>query len=195
MNNYKTTLKINDLTCLEMKFPCEKNAIQCCIFFQIYLKQEGNNYLLYDYETSSGLDPFEALLKECLYSENINLSVAKDIGYLWNEYLQKKRNVIFEYITIDNVNRWVGEHYLLWEASSKLATWLYYKDDSIYLEITPVWQLTKPGMDEDYISYEEFIKNYKPILTIKIDKDNAKQILKKTMELQNIIEKNRQKLH
>lgn len=197
MNNYNAIFKIDDSTSLEMNFPCEKNAIQCCMNFQIYLKNETDNFLLYDYETSSGVDSFAALLKECINSHELNKSIKKDIGYLWNEYLHKKKDDTLEYITIDNINRWVGEHYLLWESSSKLAAWLYYRDGSIHLEITPVykWHFTEPENEDNYISYDEFIKNYRPILTIKVDKDCAEQILKKTLELQSIIDKNRQKMH
>lgn len=113
----------------------------------------------------------------------LDKSMKLDIGYLWNEILHN-----------NDLSDWPGEKYLLWSSKKGLSTtWLYNKNGKIYLEISPTykWHSLKPKKnDKDYITYKEFIKNYKPIAIIEIDKEVAKKWLIQTNELLKIIEQN-----
>lgn len=171
--------KINDNTNLKLIIPCERKALHCCTKIQIFLETREEEFLLCSSDVSWALESFKDLLEESMGSCEINKSINNNIGFLWNEWLQEKVNNFFEIITLDGVNRWVGEHYLLWESRSKLATWLYYKNGFICLEITPVykWHYTQPERGEIFIPYNEWIKSYKPIIAIKIDKEIAKDLL------------------
>jgi hypothetical protein len=130
---------------------------------------------------------------------SLSESISCDLGYLWNEYLQNNiDNVNYEYKVIENQKIWIGQEHLLWETAGsikpKLNTWIYNdKQGNIIFEITPsyYWKFIDSLADEqDYITYEEFIKNYKPLLIEKISKETAKEWIKKIDELMKIIESN-----
>lgn len=129
--------------------------------------------------------------KACLHS-----SIAEDIGYLWNEDLQEKPGLA--YVTKENANYWIGLHYLLWSTPGfirpLLDTWIYNNSQGeIILEITPtyLWHFRDPKPDEEYISYDEWIKNYKPLLIRTIPREQAIMWQKQTKDVLEILEKNR----
>ena len=60
---------------------------------------------------------------------------------------------------------------------NEFDTWLYNQNNKIYLEITPgyMWHFSDQINKEDFIPYDEWIKNYKPLVIIEIDKVIARQ--------------------
>lgn len=122
-------------------------------------------------------------------------SITSDIGYLWNEYLQEKNSHNFVMVPLENSTCWVGTNYLLFSTPRSLSTWIYSKSDDIYLEITPgyFWQFDEPKKNEKFVPYDEFIKKYKPLTTIKIEKKVAQKWLKVLSKLEAIAQKNYEK--
>jgi hypothetical protein len=126
-------------------------------------------------------------------------SINQDIGILWNKEFQNKTELIYE--ECEGQEFWVGRVFLLWstpgDIKPSLTTWLYNdKDRNIIFEVTPTyyWNFIDPLSDEqDYITYEEFIKNYKPLLIEKISKEAAKEWILKIDELLKIIQSNEKK--
>lgn len=122
----------------------------------------GEKYILHD-DDIGGIEVFNKLLKKAItYNLGLHESITEDIGYLWNEYLQteldqrKKR-----FVKKDNF--WVGLNNFLWEIKG-FDTWLYNKDNKIFLEITPTYKWDYEEIEhEEYVPYREFIKNYKTI--------------------------------
>ena len=110
---------------------------------------------------------------------------------MWNEYTHKRDST--QWANSDQA-AWVGERYLVWSTSCKynISTWLYIKNEKIILEITPdyPWTFVDPKSGENYITYDEFIKNYKPYVIREISREIAQQWLDKTAELIHIIEVN-----
>jgi len=64
-------------------------------------------------------------------------------------------------------------HYWLWSSLSHIQTWLYTKDDKIYLEVSPSypWLFSDPEPSENYFDFEEYVKMYKPIALYEISRE------------------------
>jgi len=118
-------------------------------------------------------------------------SIQHDIGYLWQEYLAEKKGHNFVGESFENSSFWVGLKHLLFSATF-WNTWIYNKDGNIYLEITPSyrWHFSEPEKDEDYVSYDEFIKKFKPLTIFEIDKERAREWLEVVSDLVAIAQKN-----
>lgn len=77
---------------------------------------------------------------------------------------------------------------LVWCSQKKVQTFIYRLEDRVYLEISPIypWHFEDPLPDEKYISFDEFMKEYKPYFVIEISQsvmqlwvEQAEIILKK----------------
>ena len=62
--------------------------------------------------------------------------------------------------------------YWVWSSPNNVQTWLYNKDDKTYLEISETypWLFSDPAEDEDAIFFDEYAKNYKPIVLVELQK-------------------------
>ena len=153
-------------------------------------------YVLYTKDfVCEALRGFESVLKLAIKNQFVlHESIQKDIGYLWNEYLEEKEEQHnFVEKSLEGIIYWVGgKHHLFQSKFKEYDTWLYNKDGEIYLEITPYyqWHFDEPQKNENFIPYEEFIKNYKPLVILKIDKGQAEEWLKIVSNLVIIAEKN-----
>ena len=78
----------------------------------------------------------------------------------------------------------------MWDGN-KFDTWLYNQNDKIYLEITPIytWLFRKPKKGDGFIPFDQWIKDYKPLALIEIDKATAQQWLDQAGQLMQEIEK------
>lgn len=166
----------------------------------IYFK--GNeNYLLYDFHSDLAFDGLITLLSKASMN-NLKLypSIKNDLGYLWNEdsnaVVTNIPNEKLEYRMVENTPRWVGEDFLLWStpgsARPPLSTWIYNNSQGeIIMEVTPSysWHFDEPQLHEKFCSYEEFMKNYKPVLTRIIPPEIAKEWIKQSEYMLQMIEK------
>lgn len=144
------------------------------------------------------IECLNSLISEAIESKaTLHESIRYDIGYLWNEEMQNKPGL--SYFKIDKVAHWVGLKNLVWSTSSNcnpvLSTWIYNEPNgSIILEITPSypWHFTDPEEVDPkiYISYEEWMKTYKPFLIRTISKDIALKWLEQINQALSIINKN-----
>jgi hypothetical protein len=171
-----------------------------CDFIKVYFKD--NKYLLLrDDHISDTLFILSSVLKKALKNElQVHESIVVDIGLIWNKELHGDLGLIYEK-NKEQQQFWVGLRNLLWctpgNIKPSLATWLYNdKDGNIIFEVTPTyyWNFIDPLPDEqDYIIYEEFIKNYKSLLIEKISKETAEEWILKIDELMKIIQSNEKK--
>ncbi len=102
-----------------------------------------------------------------------------DIGELGKYYNINRSN--------ENSERFPFSRFWLW-SSNKLQAWLYCSANKIYLEITPTYpwlHSDKPIKSVDYITFNEFIKTYKPIVTEEIDHATAQKWLEQCNEILN----------
>ena len=91
-----------------------------------------------------------------------------------NQYYQDKSG-FFMVLKIDRVKPyWIGFDYNIWstygDANPLITTWLYNdENNNIIIEMTRDYpwhfiELDSPSEDPDYITYEEFMKDYKPLI-------------------------------
>ena len=64
----------------------------------------------------------------------------------------------------------IFSQYWVWSSPDNIQTWLYNMNGKIYLEISPTypWLFADPEEGESYISFNEYINNYKPIAIIEL---------------------------
>lgn len=67
----------------------------------------------------------------------------------------------------------------LWSSPSGIQTWLYTRDNKIYLEISSTypWLFSDPEPLDNYYSLDEYIKNYKPMAVHEISRETAQEWL------------------
>lgn len=125
-------------------------------------------------------------------------SICDDIGQMWNQDLDAVgKRVKFEKIVEEPVaegyTQWIGLRYYLWSNPyDKLAFWFYCKEGRFFFELTPVypWALCEPEPDEIVIPFEEFMKNYKPILILEIPRERLIEWRRQTTRLMRLIMSN-----
>jgi len=97
--------------------------------------------------------PFYRLLKKAIAN---NLELPREIeegkaGEMLNDYLNERS-------TLDLKPFW------LCSSLKNNDTLLYTKNNKIYMEVTPLypWTFIEPKSEDNYISFDEFMKSYKP---------------------------------
>jgi hypothetical protein len=142
------------------------------------------------------LDGLEDLLAGKL---KLHPSIKQDIGCVWNEYLHSIEDESgFEFEPDgDGRPRWVGQKFLAWGASRSTSTWIYEQDNRFFIEIAPTykWHFSDPTPEEqdEYVSHETFIKNYKPLAIIELDKYTAQEWLDQAKSLLKLVKSNDKK--
>lgn len=128
----------------------------------------------------------QALAGECILDE----SLQKDLGYLGSIYSNEFFN------TPDGQPLppdWIGSQYLLWE-TLVVKTWLYEKEGKIFFEITPAYKwfcrTIRPEEKESYVTFEEFIKNYKPYVITELSRETMRVWLKEVERLHVVTKAN-----
>jgi len=191
----KTVLKlpINDAQYVTLEFLDRASALRILDYLTIAYYKGAKRYILYPEDYVAGvLWSFESLLAKVVCGQlPLHESITEDIGFLWHEYLQDKKEHNFVEKPLENSTYWVGQTHHLCE-SKKWDTWLYNKNDAIYFEITPSyhWHFCKPQRNEKFVSYKKFVKKYKPLAIIKIDKKVAQGWLKIVSRLLATAQKN-----
>lgn len=160
--NKLTSIKIYSFDALERLYPCNEVIVR--------LSHESNTHILAKDCVREVLDALYGLLTSALKNDaQLHESIKQDIGYLWNEELQRKPGLT--YATLDSgTTYWVGLDNLLWEtpgnAKLVLSTWLYNTlDTAIMLEITPdyPWHFRQSKRNKHFVTYEEWLQRYKSL--------------------------------
>ncbi|MBA3535846.1 hypothetical protein H0X48_05755 [Candidatus Dependentiae bacterium] len=190
MNN-TIVFNIDNTTFIEVILPCQINELEGCEIVTINLHFGNQFYTLYKYNCIEiAIENLRNLLKQAINNElGIHSSILKDLGYLANEYFQESSQELF--FRREKVKMWIGMEYLVWSPRGT-STWLFNKNREIFLEITPsyMWHFSDPEEGENFITYEEFLKDYKPHCIFKLSKEIVLEWLNKTEELLNIMKRN-----
>jgi hypothetical protein len=170
--------------------------IHFCDDIEIYFISDCEYRLVLDcfqYTVRSFIDHLNGVIENKLA---LHPSVKADLGYLLEEKYSgvSKLDFVKEKMS-DGSSEWIGYRYLLFSTPGDfgqcLATWLYNNDaGEIVIEITPgyKWHFQDPEPGEDYITYQEFIKSYQPLLFRTIDQEVAKKWVIKAQELLSQVE-------
>lgn len=174
--------------------------IHCCSEASIYFIQGDQKYLLAKDSILFKLQSLKGILMEALDNRLLlHISINKDIGYMYNEHRQGKSGFVYEMDPILQYDSWVGYKYLLWGLQN--IAWIYNNTaQEIIFEITPcfpgdaTYQNPNEPLSAEEIAnshwYEQWIKDYKPILIRKIPRKIAQTWLKQTNDILNTIETN-----
>ena len=180
---------------IELQYFCPSKELFSCTNIKIVLKGE-KNLILYDNFADGALSALKNLLTAALDCRlKKHSSITKNIGYLWNEEMHDSPGLVYK--KLEGRDHWVGLSNLLLSETrpgkDSGSSWLYNDDQcTIILEITPSypWHFRDPKAGEKYITYEEYMKSYKPLLIRTIPRDKAQEWLTQTQQLSKIIEEN-----
>ena len=150
----------------------EKSICGGCSYSNIYyINQDLNLNVLFGYTEadcfygSFGFKGYNAVLNNKLFFDT---KLRKDPGFEYNQYCKefiKNSDVIDKYFFVDNNPLGVYPQY---------NSWFYNDEDgNIVFEITPFYPFhyeTKKS-HPDFITYKQFMKNYKPIVKMIIPKE------------------------
>lgn len=174
------------------------DCVHCCYEAPIIFFHDASQIVIASDFVRYNISGLSHLLSKVLAKQlMLHSSIIKDIGYLYNEYLQglyseslqKNKELVYE--KMEGIDHWVGEAYKLFDCNP--TTWLYNDyDENIILEITPnyPWHFSEPKEGEDFIPYEEWIKSYKPVLIRAIPVEVARQWLEQANMILKKIEEN-----
>jgi len=162
-------------------------------YYGMLITFEGKNLKLVLYENFifEGIEVFICLLKKVINNKaGLPSSIDQDLGYLWNQKMHADSDNKEKYELPGPLWCSTGHEEGICES------WLYNNDQGdIILEITPSyrWHFFDPEEGENYITYEEFMQNYKPILFRTIPKEVAQQWLMQAEQLYAKIQENEAK--
>ncbi len=134
------------------------------------LKINGIEVLLCTDTVNEVLMSFSGSLEQLLHS-NMVLPDNIDIGNLGSVF-----NINIHNKNFDAVN---FSQFWLWP-SPAMQSWLYSKNGKLYLEVAPsyLWLYVEPTQKEKvgaYISFEQCMQTYKPVLVTEIDRSLAQK--------------------
>lgn len=197
MKKENIILPINNHEYVEIALPeTTRELMPFDVITITYHNSNGTEYPLYQDFVTSALDRLIPLIDNTIHGNStLHASIKEDIGYLWNEYLHENSECHFvKTSTKEGHSFWVGTDFLVWESLRNTSTWLYEKNGAITFEITQnyPWHFEDPEKNETFVPYEEFIKNYQPLVITTIEKSVAQEWLAKARTLSEIIDRNYQ---
>ena len=159
---------------------------RCCSELQVYFINEQEQLQI---GKDSAGELFEHFITYCKKSIDQKLqlheSLTKNLGFMENEYYHEFPHNKPEFFMISSPSGqstyWIGSNYEMWSVSGNankyVNTWLYNNHDhQIILEITPLYKWSfneREPEDSDFITYDEFMKDYKPLIHRVIPRDVA----------------------
>lgn len=183
MNKYDISFILNSELRLILELTESLECVDCCYRGNIILSQGCRKISLSNDSIRYDMERLSAILKKALSKDlQLDTSISEDIGYLCNEYYQNKEGFVL-YDFIDGGSDWVGYRYHLWESCKnkiRYMTWIYNdKNGTIIFEVTPCYPylFCDPAEEPDYVSYDQWIKDYKPYLVKTISTEVAQQWL------------------
>ena len=185
------TFKIDETNAIILELPrVLAEAFRYDEIFVFLNQNNQNKNILYQDFLIAGLRDFERGLSDAISGKLNRDNEVGDLGYLWNEKLNGKKLPM----TMDAEGNkfWVGQQFILFDSPEPATTWLFEKNKKFWIEITPVypWHHTDPKEGEKFITYEEFMKSYKPIAFFEVSRETLEEWQKKVQELLATVEAN-----
>jgi len=196
LNTKFITFKVNNTQSIIIKNLCyEGDHLYRWDPIEIVFKDKNTEYIINQHDhLMPQLEYFYYFLQRSIKNKlQLLKSIKENLGFLWHQDLHICSIISQE--ELENKEDWKGARYLIW-GGGEFDTWLYNQNNKIYLEITPryPWHFSDPTKEvnfipEDFISFDEWIKSYKPLALIEIDKTTAQQWLEQTKFLMKEIKK------
>jgi len=188
-------LEISKTQAIKIYLPCQKEDVGSFDIISVKYFREQMEYDLYVNDfAAEAIISLKNMLEEAL---NFKLQIQnkyldKGIGYYHNIYYNKL------WTTNDSSLTDPGEDFILWSTPTHIGieTFIYNVQNKIYIEICPIYKWNGScSEDEDenkdeYVPFEVFLSNYKPIDIIVIDKSVAEKWFKLCCEMIEVFEAN-----
>lgn len=140
-------------------------------------------------------------LKKAIKGElQLHEFLTQNLGFIYNECFDDRPESMMVEIPNSFNKHWVVYDYKMWSGSDdnlnyRVATWMYNdKEGNIVLQVTKTypWFYIENGDIErpDFIYYDDFIKNYKPLLTYIIPHEVAILLLEQAEGWMNVFSEN-----
>lgn len=166
----------------------KKDDCEVCAHCDIVYVDEGKNICIrfgYDHISSFCYTIVESgFIQELIDGKLIlDCNVINDLGFDWNQYFEGiiKDTDIDTYLCWSNSHKQIRPYY---------NSWMYNDaDGNIIFEITPFYPFhneTKKS-HPDFITYKQFMKDYKPTVKTIISKENLKQWIEQAKELKKTL--------
>ena len=122
-------------------------------------------------------------------------SIIDNLGLMENQYCQDLPYPKLEFVmklSSDGCSKfWIGQNYEIWRTyngtSPMVVTWMYNDvHGNIIFEVTPLYKwsfLPDDLQDPEFITYDEFVKDYKPLISRVISRDTAIEWLEQAMKV------------
>ena len=182
------------------------NKVTMCDDLKVYFVNERQ---LRIGQQSAGLifDDFIECLKKAIHHKlQLHESLIHNLGFMENEYSHEYSHKNPGFIMISSPSGessyWVGSNYNIWrtfaDANPYVNTWMYNDHEgNIIFEVTKFykWSMQEDDLDDlNFITYEEFMKDYKPLIHCIISHDVAIKWLEQAEKWYKIIYDNEQNL-
>ncbi len=169
----------------------------CCSELQAYFVKKSEEPLCIGENIASSF--FISLivnLKKTIDNKlQLHQSITRNLGFMENEYCHDLPQIKTEFLMIPSSSGessyWIGSNYEIMKTYNTTkpisATWMYndYAGNIIF-EITPIykWSFFPDDLqDPEFETYEEFMKDYKPLIHRVIPRDVAVQWLEQAMKI------------
>ncbi len=185
------TFKINDTQSLIIKNLCaDGDHLYRYDPVEIIFKNGNSEYIInqHDHLMPITEDLYYYLQSAIKNKLRLSKSIKGNLGYLRNQDSDQSSIIISE--KHKNPQKKKLPIYIMW-GGNRFETWLYNQNNKIYLEIISLyeWNYRDPEEGEIFTSFDEWIKNYKPLAIIEIDKATAQQWFDQAGKLMQEIEK------
>ncbi|MBC2267057.1 hypothetical protein [Listeria farberi] len=149
---------------------------------QIKYETENTNYLLWDDNMLEGIRTFKTMLELALNNRLDMTAYSKyPIGYY--------ENIEYNEISMNKMETMSFEKPLLWSSIAEVGneTFLYNSKNKVILEVSPIykWHFDEPKILKDFITFDEFMKQYKPYIVQEISRDIVNKFISKSTEFLN----------
>ncbi|MBP6869623.1 hypothetical protein KBC04_01970 [Candidatus Babeliales bacterium] len=167
-----------------------------CSKVTVYFVSHNNEFII---GQESAVEIFQSFIGNLKKTINNNLqldkSIIKNLGLMENQYWNESQFQKKEFIMVNSSDGsskyWIGSRYEIWnfngKGSQSINVWLYNDDNgNIIFEVTPLYQwsfLPDEPENPDFQTYEEFMKDYKPLITRVIPRQVAIEWLGQAMKV------------
>ena len=181
-----------------IKIDNSDDIIHCCYQSEVILFLNNKKIIIGKSIIADFAQELKNKLTLALLNElQLHISIQKNIGYYWNQWLNEDNPDLF-YLQDQDSKYWIGINYFLWGTSggavNKFATWLYNDaQGNIIFEVTPLFPGTLVDWNDpvEMQAYQEWMeKKYKPFFTRIIPKDLAMQWLNQADTILTTIREN-----
>lgn len=182
---------INEHERIQVPLPCELDDVSLFDWADAEYIHDGEcKYPIYSgFDFGHFINVFCDALKAVLTGGcTLDESLQENLGYLWNVYLDTSTNAPEGH----PLPTWIGMQYLI-GGTLDVDVWIYEKEGKIFFEITPIykWHYRDPEPEaEGYITFGEFIKNYKPYVIAELSIETVREWLRQVEYLQALVKIN-----